>query len=93
MTPGKYNSIESIGALSWTGSAAIGGAIMDKWGYRVCFGVTGVFYTAGAVLILLLVPLIPPEQAASAHAGESGDSTRQQHGPETVALANQGASG
>ena len=31
--PGKFNAIESIGRVSWTGSAVIGGALIDAFSY------------------------------------------------------------
>eukprot|EP00474_Spongospora_subterranea_P002949 CRZ03407.1 hypothetical protein [Spongospora subterranea] len=51
---GYWNSLESVTVFSWTGSAAIGGIIVDHWGYRVCFVATGFLYLISSIPMVLL---------------------------------------
>ena len=46
-----FSAMESVSTLSFSGSAAIGGVLADKHGYRSTFGVTAGFYVLSALLV------------------------------------------
>ncbi|SPQ93862.1 unnamed protein product (mitochondrion) [Plasmodiophora brassicae] len=51
---GTWNSLESVTIFSWTGSAAIGGIVVDQWGYRTCFLATAALYAISCLPIMAL---------------------------------------
>lgn len=62
----KWNSLESITRFTWSGSAALGGVMVTKYGYRFCFLVTSIVYVFSTAPMLLLIRLVPPKKANSA---------------------------
>uniref|UniRef100_A0A0G4FVK9 Major facilitator superfamily (MFS) profile domain-containing protein n=1 Tax=Chromera velia CCMP2878 TaxID=1169474 RepID=A0A0G4FVK9_9ALVE len=57
---GKWNAVESLTGMTWSGSAFLGGWLADFQDYRFAFGVTaGLYFLAVAIFIPLLwiVPL------------------------------------
>ncbi|RLN98068.1 hypothetical protein BBJ28_00008477 [Nothophytophthora sp. Chile5] len=65
----RWNSLEGLTAASWTGSAVLGGFIVEAHGYRVCFVVAVLVYACGLALEMALIPL-------TRHAVEALDSTK-----------------
>ncbi|TYZ65701.1 hypothetical protein PybrP1_002519 [[Pythium] brassicae (nom. inval.)] len=53
----RWNALEGISVFSWSGSAVIGGYIIDVYGYRTCFLITSVVYVLGLGLETVLLPL------------------------------------
>ena len=51
---GKWSSIESLNRGIWTFSAALGGYLIDKYGFQAVFFVTATVYSVG---VLELIPL------------------------------------
>lgn len=57
----KWNSLESIAKFTWTGSAVLGGLLVDMRGYRYCFFITGFIYLFGTLLQCFLIGSVRPE--------------------------------
>lgn len=53
----RWNSLEGLTTFSWSGSAVIGGYLIDAYNYRYCFYITSIVYFSGLVVELLLLPL------------------------------------
>ncbi|TYZ69085.1 hypothetical protein PybrP1_011404 [[Pythium] brassicae (nom. inval.)] len=54
----RWNALEGISVFSYSGSAVIGGYLVDAYDYRTCFFITSFVYFAGLSLELCLLPLI-----------------------------------
>jgi MFS family permease len=54
---GVWNSAESLTSFTWTGSAAIGGVLVDRFGYGFTFVVTGALYVVATAILAALIPL------------------------------------
>ena len=54
----RWNSLESITRMTWSGSAFLGGFLTDRFGFRVCFLITAIVYSCATLPLLLLVPLV-----------------------------------
>jgi len=59
---GRWNSIESISAMTWSGSAVIGGYLMDSYDYRYTFTITGWIYLCAVALRIPLLYLVPRKE-------------------------------
>uniref|UniRef100_A0A7S3JZ30 Major facilitator superfamily (MFS) profile domain-containing protein n=1 Tax=Aureoumbra lagunensis TaxID=44058 RepID=A0A7S3JZ30_9STRA len=57
----RWNSFESINNLSWSGSAVLGGAIIERHGYRATFLVTAAFQLISAAILATAAPLVHRE--------------------------------
>ncbi|CAI5739687.1 unnamed protein product [Hyaloperonospora brassicae] len=53
----RWNALEGLSVFSWSGSAVLGGYLIDAYGYRVCFIITSVVYSLGLSLEMFLLPL------------------------------------
>ncbi|RLN77594.1 hypothetical protein BBJ28_00000438 [Nothophytophthora sp. Chile5] len=53
----RWNALEGISVFSFSGSAMIGGYLVDMYDYRTCFFITSFVYFSGLCLELLLIPL------------------------------------
>lgn len=59
----KWSACESLSSFTWAGSAAVGGYLVNRWGYQVNFCVTAVFHlAAGFVLIPAAIAVQPTER-------------------------------
>lgn len=56
---GRWNSIESISAMTWSGSAVIGGYLMDQHDYRYTFVITAWIYLVAVAMRVPLLWLVP----------------------------------
>jgi MFS family permease len=54
---GKWNSLEGLTSFTWTGSAVLGGYLIDQHGYGFTFFITGAIYIAATMILSLLIPL------------------------------------
>ena len=54
----RWNSLESITRMTWSGSAALGGWCIDAFGYRQTFLITAIVYTVSTTPLLLLLPIV-----------------------------------
>lgn len=59
---GRWNSIESISAMTWSGSAVIGGYMMDSHDYRYTFVITAWIYLFACVMRLPLLWMVPRKE-------------------------------
>lgn len=53
----RWNALEGLSVFSYSGSAVIGGYLVDQYDYRMCFFITSFVYFAGLSLELFLLPL------------------------------------
>ena len=60
---GKWNVVESIGAVSFTGSAVVGGVLIDAMGYQSTFSITATVYVFATAIIFPLIPFVPKVEA------------------------------
>lgn len=58
----KWNSLESINIFSWSGSAALGGLLVDMYGYRATFLVTAALQATSVMILVPLLALVPVEK-------------------------------
>ena len=81
---GRWNSLENLTSFTWTGSAALGGVLVDRFGYRFTFLITAALYSAACFLLALLIPLTR---------GEVCDDENDEAGAGAGAEAGAGAAG
>jgi hypothetical protein len=62
---GRWNSWESVTGFTWSGSAALGGLLIDRYSYRVCFVVTALIYSVASLPLLLIASSVRSEVARS----------------------------
>ncbi|RHY06875.1 hypothetical protein DYB36_005926 [Aphanomyces astaci] len=55
---GRWNSLEGLTQFTYSGSAVVGGYLIERHGYRLCFFITAVIYVVGVAIECLLVPII-----------------------------------
>ena len=60
---GKCNAMDSITMFGWSGSAVVGGFLVDKGGYGATFGATAALQAVGVLIFALILPLVPPEES------------------------------
>lgn len=53
----RWNALEGLSVFSWSGSAVIGGYLIDAYDYRTCFFITSFVYCFGLAIEMLLLPL------------------------------------
>ncbi|KAJ0403899.1 hypothetical protein ATCC90586_003981 [Pythium insidiosum] len=53
----RWNALEGISVFSYSGSAVLGGYLVDRYDYRTCFFITSFVYFVGLSLELVLIPL------------------------------------
>ena len=76
---GKWASLENLTSCTWTGSAALGGLLVQRYDYSFTFLITGVIYTVGTLPLVLLVPLTAGERVDGAGAAP-GNAAQQKDG-------------
>jgi hypothetical protein len=69
---GKWSALENVTSFTWTGSAALGGWLIDAYGYGFSFKITALIYVAGTATLGLLVPLTWGEVVPSSGGGGGG---------------------
>jgi len=70
----RWKALESITAMGWSGSAALGGFLIDQFGYGLTFVITGCFQATVIPLWFLLLPIVAKESELLA-AAEVADSS------------------
>jgi len=60
-TRGRWKALNSVTSLGWSGSAAVGGWLIDRYGYGVCFTLTACFQGIAIPLFCLLLPHVAKE--------------------------------
>lgn len=68
---GRWNAVESLTSMTWSGSAFFGGLLSDKRDYRYTFLITAFVYATACAMYAPLLALVPrrEEEAAAAAAG------------------------
>ena len=61
----RWNAAESINLFSWSGSAALGGFIIDRYGYRATFLVTAAIQVVAAGILASIALLVERERPSS----------------------------
>lgn len=59
---GKWNGLDGVTRLGWSGSAVLGGWMVDHFGYGYSFVATAALQALASVVWLLLLPLVPVEK-------------------------------
>lgn len=57
----RWKALSSVTAAGWSGSAMIGGWLIDRYGFAVTFVITGALQATMIPLWLVLVPLVAKE--------------------------------
>eukprot|EP00667_Euglena_gracilis_P008170 EG_transcript_8273 len=58
---GKWTAVNSIASFGWSGSAVLGGWLVDVHGYGFSFHITAAVQGVAAALWVLLLPIVPRE--------------------------------
>mmetsp|Transcript_54315 Transcript_54315/g.151218 ORF Transcript_54315/g.151218 Transcript_54315/m.151218 type:complete len:228 (+) Transcript_54315:823-1506(+) len=58
---GRWKALNSISAVGWSGSATVGGWLIDHYGYGPCFIITACFQALAVPLLAVLRPLVAKE--------------------------------
>jgi len=58
----RWNSLDSLTRFGWSGSAFLGGWLVDRGGYGFTFFITAGLSFTGALPWLIIAPLVPQEQ-------------------------------
>lgn len=79
---GRWKALGSVTVMGWSGSAAVGGWLIDTFGYGATFIITGCFQATVIPLWCMLVPLVAKESdvlaaAAAADAVESVNARKE----------------
>ena len=56
---GKVNAVDSVRSFSWSGSAALGGFLIETFGFEHTFIITAAIKTAAFAPLLLLLAYVP----------------------------------
>jgi predicted MFS family arabinose efflux permease len=79
----KWNSFEAVTSFGWSGSAALGGWLIQQYGFDLNFTVTATLQLAAWCVMLLLLPLVPRQEGTAVVAGAAGpaeEGRREQRG-------------
>jgi len=57
-TRARWNSIDSITRFGWSGSAVLGGYLVDHYSYSVTFTITAIMQTIAATSFFLLISIV-----------------------------------
>merc|ERR1712194_650117 len=78
----RWKSLDAVSGFGWSGSAALGGWLSDKYEYTYTFLITAIVQSIGIGVWTLLLPLVPriegPRQDAF---GKKGRKDRQRISP------------
>lgn len=69
---GRWNSLASVTRFGWSGSAMVGGFVVNKWGYGPSFLVTAILQIVAAAILALLLPIIGHEREVSKEEEKQG---------------------
>lgn len=80
----RWNSLESVTRMTWSGSAVLGGFLVDRYGYRYCFLITAIVYTVSTTPFLFLIHLLPKleaerEEKSHGGGGDEGEDVAEHH--------------
>ncbi|CAL1148056.1 unnamed protein product [Cladocopium goreaui] len=71
-TRGRWKALSSVAVVGWSGSAAVGGWLIDHTGFGVTFIITACFQTCSIPIMCILLPLVAKEsELLAAQSAES----------------------
>ncbi|CAE7469707.1 TDRD1 [Symbiodinium natans] len=79
---GRWKALSSIAATGWSGSAAIGGVLIDHFGYGLTFAITGCLQSFALPILCSLMPLVAKESELLAAAERTCDGDQSCHASE-----------
>ncbi|GAB4814040.1 hypothetical protein N2152v2_001086 [Parachlorella kessleri] len=82
---GKVNAADSVHMLSWSGSAAMGGVLVEKYGFQSTFLITAFLKLFGFIPLLFLVRYVPDGWLAGAKASTAAPGMGYSLLPESAA--------
>jgi len=92
-TRARWNSIDSITRFGWSGSAVVGGYLVDRYSYTVTFTLTAIMQVIASSLFFLLVTIVkiepprPKHNHGTANATDSEQALEEEkHGNGTTAF-------
>jgi MFS family permease len=59
---GRWSATQTVVQACWSGSAAVGGVLADRFGYGFIFFVTVAFHLAGTLMQATLLSIVPKEE-------------------------------
>eukprot|EP01134_Creolimax_fragrantissima_P006947 CFRG6947T1 len=62
----KWAALESLSAFGWSGSAVLGGILVDKYGFDIAFHATATMQLLAWLPMILLLPLVAREEHVEA---------------------------
>jgi len=62
---GKWNAVDGVTRLSWSGSALVGGLLIDKYGYGYTFYFTAILQFIAYCFLIPLLYIVPSEKQYS----------------------------
>lgn len=68
----KWNALESLNTFSWSGSALLGGVLIDRFGYQATFLITAALQGSSALCLVPLLLLVQAEKGASGFGSTHG---------------------
>jgi len=57
----RWNSFEAVNMFGWSGSAAVGGFIIERYGYSIMFVITACMQIFAATILLTIAPFVHAE--------------------------------
>lgn len=60
----RWNSLDGVLIFGWSGSALLGGILVDKYGFDITFCITALMQGIGACFLVPLLFLVPRKEAA-----------------------------
>jgi len=70
---GRWNSLESINAATWSGSAFVGGMLVDRYGFVMNFAATACLQLVATLPLLAIAKYVQSEGQASGSVGSTSD--------------------
>ena len=80
-TRARWNSFDSVTRFGWSGSAVLGGYIIDRWGYGYSFLATAICQGISALVLLLLLPILPAGDTEAANDAKPGNAPSGETAP------------
>lgn len=60
----RWNSLDGVLIFGWSGSALLGGILVDKYGFDITFCITALMQGIGACFLVPLLFLVPRKESA-----------------------------
>ena len=85
----KWNSLDSVVVFGWSGSAVLGGVLVDKCGFDITFCITAAMQGVGVLVLILLLPLVPRVEGGSPSVSSLSSLDTQGNGLDHTASGSQ----